>query len=269
VPELPEVETIARGLQVLVHKRIGTVDVRLPRVVQTPAGADFSRELRGARISAVQRRGKYAVFRLDSGRALVVSLRMTGRLVLSRTSEPESPVARVVFNLTDGTRLTFADVRTLGRVRLVEPGEAWDDALGIEPLSSGFTPQAFIGMLAGRTTPIKVLLLDQRRIAGIGNIYACEALWEARIRPTRAAESLTKPAMNRLHDAIVNVLNRAIAMRGTSVSDYVDANGAEGGFQNVLMVYGKAGMPCCRCGTPIVRTVIGRRGTWWCRTCQR
>jgi formamidopyrimidine-DNA glycosylase len=269
VPELPEVETITRGLQLLVGKRIASVEVRLPRVVQTPPGAEISREVVGTRVSAVQRRGKYAVFRLDSGRALVVSLRMTGSLVLSKAKDPESPVARVVLYFTDGTRLTFADVRTLGRMRLVEPGEAWDEGLGMEPLSSGFTPQAFIGMLSGRTTPIKVLLLDQRRIAGIGNIYASEALWEARIRPTRAAKTLTKPAMNRLHEAIVNVLNRAIRMRGTSVSDYVDANGAGGGFQNVLMVYGKAGIPCSRCGTPIVRTVVGQRGTWWCPTCQR
>jgi formamidopyrimidine-DNA glycosylase len=165
--------------------------------------------------------------------------------------------------------MTFADVRTLGRVRLVAPNEPWDQELGVEPLSSGFTPQGFIGMLSGRTTPIKVILLDQRRIAGIGNIYACEALWEAGIRPTSPGKSLTKPAIRRLHEAIVNVLGRAIEMRGTSVDDYVDADGLQGGYQNALRVYGRAGKPCLRCGHPIVRTVIAQRGTWWCRHCQR
>ncbi len=120
--------------------------------------------------------------------------------------------------------------------------EAWDRELGVEPLSSDFTQQAFTGMLAGRTTPIKVLLLDQRRIAGIGNIYACEALWEARVRPSRPARALTKPAIRRLRHAIVEVLRRAITMRGTSVDDYVDADGLQGGFQNDLSVYGRHGL---------------------------
>jgi formamidopyrimidine-DNA glycosylase len=124
-------------------------------------------------------------------------------------------------------------------------------------------------MLSERTTPIKVFLLDQRRIAGIGNIYACEALWEARIHPSRPAKALTKPATRRLHDALVDVLNRAVDMRGSSIDDYVDADGLQGGFQNVLSVYGKDGKPCPRCGRPIVRTVLGQRGTWWCRSCQR
>ena len=133
-------------------------------------------------------------------------------------------------------------------MRFVKAGEAWDRELGVEPLSSGFTPEAFIGMLSGRTTPIKALLLDQRRIAGIGNIYACEALWEARIRPSRPARSLTRPAVGRLRRAIVDVLQRAIDMRGTSVDDYVDADGLQGGFQNNLSVYGRDGRPCPRCG---------------------
>jgi formamidopyrimidine-DNA glycosylase len=124
-------------------------------------------------------------------------------------------------------------------------------------------------MLSGRTTPIKTLLLDQRRIAGIGNIYACEALWVAGIRPGRPAKALTKPATLRLYHAIRDVLARATEMRGSSVDDYVDAEGLRGGFQNVLSVYGKLGEPCPRCGKPIVRTVIAQRGTWWCRNCQR
>ncbi len=270
MPELPEVETIARGLaQRIVGKTIASVEVRLPKIAVAPEGVDFARALRGERIVGVGRRAKYAILELSSGRSLVTSLRMTGRLVAQESGAPSYRGTHIVLRFSDRSRLDFADLRTFGRMRLVEPGEPWDERLGIEPLSSGFTPEGFIGMLAGRTTPIKALLLDQQRIAGIGNIYACEALWEAGIRPSRPAKALTKAAIRRLHHAIVDVLSRAIDMRGTSVDDYVDADGLEGGFQNVLSVYGKLGEPCPRCASPIVRTVLAQRGTWWCRSCQR
>jgi formamidopyrimidine-DNA glycosylase len=270
LPELPEVETIARGLaRTVVGKTVERVEVRLAKMTPVSAGVDFARAVAGERIEKVGRRGKYAVIGLASGRSLVTSLRMTGRLVVQRPGEADFPGTHVVLHFTDGKRLSFADVRTFGRMRLVEPGEAWDRDLGVEPLSSGFTQEAFMGMLSGRTTPIKALLLDQRRIAGIGNIYACEALWEARIRPSRPSKALTKPAIRRLHHAVVDVLNRALDMRGTSVDDYVDSEGIRGGFQNVLSVYGRLGEKCLRCGSPIVRTVLAQRGTWWCRQCQR
>jgi len=270
VPELPEVETIVRGLAAtIVGKRIERVEVRLAKIAVAPPGVHFARTLAGDRIDGVRRRGKYAIVDLHSGRSLVTSLRMTGRLVVQRAREAEFPGTHVVLWFRGGRRLSFADLRTFGRMRLVEAAEPWDRDLGVEPFSSGFTPQAFLGMLAGRTMPIKALLLDQRRIAGIGNIYACEALWKARIRPSRPARALTKPAIGRLHHAIVDVLQRAIASRGTSVDDYVDAGGLRGGFQNALAVYGRLGRPCLRCGGPIVRTVLGQRGTWWCRRCQR
>lgn len=258
-----------RGLsRAIVGRTIERADVRLARIVVPSRG--FARAVAGERISGVRRRGKYAVIELASGRSLVTSLRMTGRLVVASNGEPEWPATHVVLRLDDGVRLRFSDVRTFGRMRLVRQDEAWDRELGVEPLSSGFTQQGFIGMLSGRTTPIKAFLLDQRRIAGIGNIYACEALWEARIRPGRAAGSLTKPAAIRLRRAIVDVLQRAVEMRGTSVDDYVDADGLQGGFQNDLSVYGRNDRPCRRCGTSrIVRTVLAGRGTWWCRRCQR
>ena len=265
-------ETIVRGLaRSIVGKQIRHAEVRLAKIAQAPPKVAFERAVAGETVVGVRRRGKYAVIELASGRALVTSLRMTGRLVVAGPSSlvHDYPGTHVVLWFADGSRLSFADLRTFGRMRLVEPRETWDRDLGIEPLSSGFTQQAFIGMLAGRTTPVKALLLDQRRIAGIGNIYACEALWEARIRPSRPAKALTKPAIRRLHHAIVNVLNRAVEMRGTSVDDYVDADGLRGGFQNVLSVYGRLGEPCLRCGKPIVRTVLAQRGTWWCRGCQR
>lgn len=270
MPELPEVETIVRGLAgALVGKRIASAEVRLRKIAVAPAGVAFETALAGRTVTGARRRGKYAVVELDGGRSLVTSLRMTGRLVIQKPREREFPATHVVVRFSDGTRLSFADVRTFGRMRLVEASEAWDQMLGVEPLSPGFTPEAFMSMLAGRTTPIKVLLLDQRRIAGIGNIYACEALWEARVRPGRPAKALTRPAIRRLHDAIVDVLQRAIDKRGTSVDDYVDADGLRGGFQNVLSVYGRRDRACVRCGGRIVRTVLGQRGTWWCRRCQR
>jgi formamidopyrimidine-DNA glycosylase len=270
LPELPEVETIARGLaHTIVGKTIANVEIRLPKMAVAPPGVAFSQALVGERIAGVGRRGKYAVIALSSGRSLVTSLRMTGRLVVQRPGEADYPGTHVILGFRDGPRLSFADLRTFGRMRLVEPGEPWDAKLGTEPLSGGFTHQGFLSMLSGRTTPIKVLLLDQRRIAGIGNIYACEALWEARIRPSRPAKALGKPAIRRLYDAVVDVLERAIEMRGTSVDDYVDAEGLRGGFQNALSVYGRLGEPCLRCGKPIVRTVLAQRGTWWCKTCQR
>ncbi|HYL26948.1 MAG TPA: bifunctional DNA-formamidopyrimidine glycosylase/DNA-(apurinic or apyrimidinic site) lyase [Candidatus Nitrosotalea sp.] len=271
MPELPEVETIVRGLAgKIVGETIERAEVRLPRVTQAPSNLRFARAVAGERITGVRRRGKYAIVELASGRALITSLRMTGRLVVAEKDAPECPGTHVILHFRGGGRLRFSDVRTFGRMRLTVPGEAWDRELGVEPLSSGFTQEAFIGMLSGRTTPVKALLLDQRRIAGIGNIYACEALWEARIRPSRPSGSLTKPATHRLRRAIIDVLQRAIEMRGTSVDDYVDADGLQGGFQNNLKVYGRSGRPCLRCGTSrVVRTVLAQRGTWWCRRCQR
>jgi formamidopyrimidine-DNA glycosylase len=270
MPELPEVETIVRGLaRKIVGRTIERVEVRLERIAVAPQNVAFTLALLGERIGSVRRRGKYAVIELASGRSLVTSLRMTGRLIVAQDGEPEWPSTHVVLSFREGGRLRFSDVRTFGRMRLVAAGEAWDRELGVEPLSSGFTPAAFIGMLSGRTTPVKVLLLDQRRIAGIGNIYACEALWEARIRPSLPCRRLTKPAICRLRRAIIDVLQRAIEMRGTSVDDYVDADGLQGGFQNNLSVYGRDGSPCLRCGSPVVRTVLAQRGTWWCRRCQR
>lgn len=235
-----------------------------------PPGINFGRALVGDSIAAVGRRGKYVVMRLASGRSLVTSLRMTGRLIFQRhPRRPPHPYTHVRLDFEDSSRLCFADVRQFGRMLLVGPGEPWARALGIEPLSEAFTPQHFIGMLSGRRVPVKVFLLDQRRIAGVGNIYACEALWEARIRPATQAKALTKPAVRRLHAALVDVLNRAIEMRGTSVDDYVDADGLRGGFQNELSVYGRHGKACLRCGKALVRTVLAQRGTWWCKHCQQ
>jgi formamidopyrimidine-DNA glycosylase len=271
VPELPEVETIARGLANAVGgKTVASVSVTLPKVAIAPAGEAFEQALAGETFASVGRRGKYVVFALGSGRRLAVHLRMTGRLIVQEpgTTEPY-PYTNVLLTFSDRSRLCFADVRQFGRMRLLAAGDPWDADGGIEPLSEGFTSEAFVSMLDGRRTPIKTFLLDQSRIAGVGNIYACEALWEAGIRPSRPSHKISRPARRRLHGAVRNVLNRAIEARGTSVDDYVDAEGLKGGFQNQLAVYGRLNEPCPRCGKPIVRTVIGQRGTWWCRGCQK
>ena len=271
MPELPEVETIARGLaNAVTGKTVASVTVRLPKVAVAPPGERFETALAGETFRSVGRRGKYVVIGLASGRRLAVHLRMTGRLIVQApgTTVPY-PYTNVCLTFTDRSRLCFADVRKFGRMRLLAAGDPWDADGGIEPLSEGFTSEAFVSMLDGRRTPIKTFLLDQTRIAGVGNIYACEALWEAGIRPSRPSSKISKPARRRLHGAVRNVLHRAIEARGTSVDDYVDAEGLRGGFQNQLAVYGRLGEPCPRCGKPIVRTVIGQRGTWWCRGCQK
>jgi len=271
VPELPEVETIARGLaSALTGKTVASATVLLPKVAIAPAGESLAGSLPGETFASVGRRGKYVVVRLGSGRRLAVHLRMTGRLIVQEPGLTEPvPYTHVLIAFTDGTRLCFADVRQFGRMRLLARDDPWDADGGVEPLSEGFTSEAFVSMLDGRRTTIKTFLLDQSRIAGVGNIYACEALWEAGIRPSRPAHKISKPAKRRLHGAIRNVLLRSIEARGTSVDDYVDAEGLKGGFQNELAVYGRLGEPCPRCGKPIVRTVIGQRGTWWCRRCQQ
>lgn len=270
MPELPEVETIARGLaRVIGEKTIDSVSVSLAKIV-SPERFTFERALRGERIAAVGRRGKYVVVSLASGRSLVTHLRMTGRFIVQSpdTLEPE-PYTKVLIRFTDGSRLCFADIRQFGRMRLVEPEDPWAAEVGLEPLSEEFSVERFAALLAGRTTPTKVFLLDQRRIAGLGNIYACEALWEAGIKPSRPAGSIRRRARQRLHMAIQSVLRRAIAMRGTSIDDYVDAEGLRGGFQNQLSVYGREGQACPRCGKSIRRTILAQRGTWWCPSCQK
>lgn len=271
MPELPEVETISRGLaRAVTGKTIASVTVTMAKIAVASPGVDFAATLIGETIAAVGRRAKYVVVALKSGRRLAVHLRMTGRLIVRPPAAAERhPYSHVTFAFSDGSCVDFADVRQFGRVRLIEPGEPWDADGGVEPLSEGFTGDAFASMLDGRRTPIKTFLLDQTRIAGVGNIYACEALWEAGIRPSRPSSTISRPRRRRLRDALVDVLRRSVEARGTSVDDYVDAEGLKGGFQNQLAVYGRLGEPCMRCGSPIVRTVIGQRGTWWCRRCQK
>ena len=282
MPELPEVETIARQLRGLVVDRtISEFESRWVRLTEPEPAEVVNARLRGRRISDVRRRGKFVVFDLDGGEALVVSLRMTGKLLYGAADVDERYV-RGEIRFADGTALRFSDTRKFGRMAVVDAAtlEGNGDrrrakmplhaSLGQEPLARGFTAAWLRALLRRRPrAAIKVLLLDQRAIAGIGNIYAIEALWRARIHPLRKAGSLRTAEIVRLHEAIRWALRKGIRLGGASRNDYVDARGNKGRMQREFQVYSRVGEPCPRCGRAIVRTVVGGRGTFHCPRCQR
>jgi formamidopyrimidine-DNA glycosylase len=273
VPELPEVETVrlrlAPGLEGRVLERVEIGDARLVRPYEPEAVAA---ELEGERVSSLERRGKYLIVRFESGRDLLVHLRMTGSLRHAPGGTLEDdPYRRAVVRLDDGSDVAYRDVRRFGTWLLLEPGEL-DSYLaarvGPEPLARSFTAAALAGRLAGRKAPLKSVLLDQRAIAGLGNIYVDEALWRAQLHPRRPAGGLDGDEMRRLHRSIRRVLELGIARQGATLRDYATPDGASGSMQDEFNVYGRAGEPCPRCGTPIERNVLGGRGTWTCPTCQ-
>ncbi len=284
MPELPEVETIARQLRGLVVDRtISEFESRWVRLTEPEPAEVIGARLRGRRISNVRRRGKFVVFDLDGGEALVVSLRMTGKLLYG-AAEVDERYVRGEIRFADGTAMRFSDTRKFGRMAVVDAATLDDRgalppgprrmplhaSLGQEPLARGFTVAWLRGLLRRRPrAAIKVLLLDQRAIAGIGNIYAIEALWRAQIHPLRKAGSLRNEEIVRLHEAIRWALRKGIRLGGASRSDYVDARGNKGRMQREFQVYSRAGEPCPRCGRAIVRTVVGGRGTFHCPHCQR
>jgi formamidopyrimidine-DNA glycosylase len=282
MPELPEVETIARDLhQHLAGWAIVGVTVREPRAIDSLTPQVFSERLTGQRIRSVGRRAKYIVFELEGGERLLVHLRMTGRLLLCAPDEPLSKHTHVVLDLEPGsqsqpaagaTQLRFVDTRKFGRLSLVAPLHltALDKRLGPEPLLDDFTPQVLSEALRGRRTKLKPFLLDQRRLAGLGNIYADESLFLAGLHPEREARSLTPDEVARLHAAIRHVLATAIGNRGTSLSDaeYRDATGEKGRHLEHLAVFRRTGQPCPRCGTAIQRIRLGGRSTHFCPRCQ-
>lgn len=267
MPELPEVETIARGLDAkLRRKTIAGVDIAWPKTFD--GRGDAPESLVGDRIVRVERIGKQVGIRLSSGRTLAVHLRMTGRLLVVGPTD-EVPYERASLRFSEGTRLAFGDARKFGRMRLIEGDPASALEIGIDPFDARLDSRAMAALLRGRKTPIKVWMLDQRRLGGVGNIYASEALYRARIRPRRKSQSLTGVERSRLLRSLRWVLKKAIAARGSSVDDYVDAEGMKGGFQNLLTVYGRAGLPCRRCRAPIQRIVLAQRATFFCPVCQR
>jgi len=270
MPELPEVETIARGLrEPLVGRQFTGVRIGWENLVARPTVKEFVRGLVGQRILGVKRRGKYLIFALSGGKSLIIHLRMTGRLLIKNPDDELDKHAHLIFELDDGQELRFNNVRKLGRVYLVDDEDEIVGKLGPEPLDDDFTPAGFAALLSGRRGRIKPLLLNQRFMAGVGNIYADEALFAARIHPERRADALTTEDIERLYGAIRRVLHQGIENRGTTLSDYLDAEGREGRNQEYLRVFRRTGQHCPRCGVPIERTVVGGRGTYFCPRCQR
>ncbi len=233
--------------------------------------AEVAAELEGERVAAVERRGKYLIVRFESDRVLLIHLRMTGSLRHSRTGLREDPHRRAVVRLDDGSDVAYRDVRRFGTWLVLEPGELAPylaTRLGDEPLDALFTAARLGERLAKRRAPIKAALLDQRTLAGLGNIYVDEALWRARIHPLRPAESIDRDELRRLHKAIRATLEAGIARQGSTLRDYALPDGGSGSMQDEFKVYGRGGEPCDRCGTPIAKTRVGGRGTWFCPTCQ-
>lgn len=269
MPELPEVERIVRGLrQSLLGQRVERVSIRWPGILASPDGEAFTSLLCGATLHAVERRGKMILMSFSPW-WLTIHLRMTGQFQVRPAPDAALEADKHVHLRLDFERavLYYRDVRKFGRLALVADLSHIAGGLGLEPLSAEFTPQAFGGLLA-RRRQLKPLLLDQRLIAGLGNIYVDEALWRAGLHPQRLANSLSPEEIARLHGAVQQVLREAIDHGGTTLRDYRGTQDERGRHQEALAVYGRAGQPCPRCSTPIVRIRVGGRGTHLCPACQ-
>ena len=274
MPELPEVETVRVRLEpVLVGRRFDRVEIRDPRVTRPVEPREVAAELEGETVAAVERRGKYLVVRFESGRVLLIHLRMTGTVRHESDGAPEhDPHLRVVVTLDDGSDIIYRDVRRFGTWLLLEPGEEkayLAQRLGEEPLTRAFTPASLAARFDRRRAPVKAALLDQRAAAGMGNIYADEALWRAQIHPLRPAGDLDADELKRLHKAVRDALKAGIARQGTTLRDYRTPDGEQGRMQTALRVYGREGEPCYRCGDQIGKTRAAGRGTWYCPSCQQ
>ncbi|HEY2161436.1 MAG TPA: bifunctional DNA-formamidopyrimidine glycosylase/DNA-(apurinic or apyrimidinic site) lyase [Solirubrobacteraceae bacterium] len=271
MPELPEVETIRRQLAPHLEGRtILGVEIMDPRWTRPDPPAPVQEALFGAVIERVGRAGKYLDLSLSDGRHLLIHLRMTGSLLIDPPEEPRH--TRVRFELDDGHRLLYVDPRRFGTGYLL-PDDAARDAylgerLGVEPFTDAFTAEHLAALGRGRKAPVKAFVLDQRRIAGVGNIYADEALFRAGIHPLRAAGRLTGPQWSRLRDAIEDALAAGIDAKGASIDDFRHVDGARGAFQDRFLVHRRAGEPCPRCGRPVRKIVVGGRGTYVCEHCQ-
>jgi formamidopyrimidine-DNA glycosylase len=272
LPELPEVETIRSRLAPrLAGRRIEKVEIFDPRLTRPEPPEAVAATLEGERIVDVRRRGKYLVFPFESGRHLLVHLRMSGGFQHPVEGELH-PHRRAVVKLDDGSDVVYRDVRRFGTWLVLERGELedyWASRLGREPLEREFTTASLARALSGRKLPVKAALLDQRAVAGIGNIYADEALWWARIHPLRPAGSLVKEEVAALRKGVRKVLEVGLARQGTTLRDYRDPDGSRGRMKEELRVYGREHEPCPRCGTPIERIRAAGRGTWYCPSCQR
>jgi len=273
LPELPEVEIIRRQLEKeLTGARIAGCEVGLERLVTYPTPLGYRRGLKGRRILGVSRRGKYLLLALDGERELVVHLGMTGSLVLSAPREERPRHTHIVWHLEDGRDLLYVDARTFGETALLRRGDRSPlrglHSMGPEPLAEDFTREVLASSLRGRCR-VKSALMDQSRLAGIGNIYADESLHRAGVSPLRRLDELSPGDKERIHAAIREVLGEAIDRGGSSVSDYVDLRGERGAFQDSHRVYRRQGESCPNCGTAIQREVISGRSSYYCPRCQK
>ena len=274
MPELPEVETIAADLRPhLVGRTISRVELSFPTIVRHPEPEMFVDGIAGMRIESVQRRGKYILIGLGNHLVLVVHLGMTGQLRIVDAAAPLEKHTHAVFFLDDGKELRYRDPRRFGRLLLGTEEELMTakkmPRLGPEPIDPAFEPDDLYRRLRRRRAPVKAVLLDQKAIAGVGNIYADESLHRAGLRPTRRANTVSRKSARRLHESLRDSLQTAITNRGSSVDTYRDAWGEMGGQQEQLLVYGRAGEPCLTCGRPLSSVRIGGRTTVFCRNCQR
>lgn len=275
MPELPEVEVVRERLEPkLVGRQFERVAISDPRLTRPFDPAGVAAELEGERVAALDRRGKYLIVRFESGRVLLIHLRMTGQLLYANGDSlpADDSHRRAVVRLDDGSDVVYRDVRRFGTWLLVEPGEIdpyLDDRVGREPLAPGFTANLLGETLANRRGSVKAVLLDQRRLAGIGNIYADEALWRARVHPLRPAGGLESHEVSALHRGIRAALRSGIARQGATLRDYRKPDGGSGSMQYEFKVYGRDGEPCDRCGTQVEKIRVAGRGTWYCPACQR
>lgn len=269
MPELPEVETTVRALrQPLVGRTVTGMRNDWPGHLVTPPLPEFRERIVDKRVESIERRGKYLVFNLSEPETMLVHLKMTGHLAVVSEHEPADKYVHTVFELDNGQELRFRDIRKFGRVYLLQDPQSVLGQLGPEPLAADFTPKLLHRLLQGRKRILKPLLLDQSFIAGVGNIYADEALHDAGIRPTRISNSLSESESKALHTAIQKVLKLGISREGASIDNYRNPDGSRGEMQDVLVAYGREGEPCPRCGGIIERIVLGSRSTHFCPSCQ-
>jgi formamidopyrimidine-DNA glycosylase len=274
MPELPEVETYVRELApLLVGRQVLAAQVLWPRTVAAPGAEEFAARMVGQRFATFGRRAKYMLLGLESGDTLIVHLRMTGHLFVKDAAAPPDAHTHVLFDLDDGHRLHYQDPRKFGRLWLTAEPERLLAKLGPEPLGEQFTAAVLAQKLAGRKASIKALLLDQKLAAGVGNIYADEALFRAGIHPARPGGSLTPAEIERLAVAVAAVLAEGIAaagssLGGSSLQNYSRPGGQAGSFQEEHRVFRRTGQPCFVCGAPITRIVLGQRSTHFCPQCQ-
>ena len=271
MPELPEVETIRRQLAPLVQgRRLERVEILDARWSRPLAPRELADALEGRKVESLGRRGKYLVWDLEEDVHLVQHLRMTGAVLCD--PDPEPLHTRVRMDLGQGRRLAIVDPRRFGTGELLLGGKALEEffavRLGLEPLDVRFTAEHLRGLARGRTAPIKAFLLDQRRIAGVGNIYADEALFRAGIHPLRSAGRLSLEQYTRLRETTIAALQAGIEARGATIDDFRHVDGVRGSFQNQFLVHRREGEPCGKCGTTIVKMVVAGRGTYVCETCQ-